>query len=75
MDHSRAGAEVVPLDHEGIFLVTFGMCAKVLLCGRDQLVLKRARDINWGMLAVAMLMFIFATFDGEYVVLTDEQFS
>ncbi|EKM60639.1 uncharacterized protein PHACADRAFT_246673 [Phanerochaete carnosa HHB-10118-sp] len=47
----------------GIFLVTFGLCVKALLCVRDQLVLKPLKDVNWGMFCVAVLMLIFATFD------------
>lgn len=47
----------------GMFLVTFGLCIKALLCRRDQLVLKPLRDVHWGMFVVAILMFIFATFD------------
>ena len=54
------------MTHGGIFLVTFGLCIKALLCKRDHLGLKELRDVNWGMFSVAILMFIFATFDGAY---------
>lgn len=47
----------------GMFLVTFGLCMRALLCRREQLAPKAAKDINWGMLIVALLMFLFASFD------------
>ena len=50
-----------------MFLVTFGLCMRALLCRREQLALKAAKDVNWGMLAVALLMFIFASFDGAHI--------
>ena len=49
----------------GIYLVTLGLCLRALLFKREKLVLKRARDVNWGMLFVAFLMAVFATFDGK----------
>ena len=49
----------------GIYLVTFGLCLRALLLDRDHgFMFKPARNIRWGMVIVALLMFIFGTFDG-----------
>lgn len=41
------------------------MCLRALLFRKEQLLFKGWREVNWGMLVVAVLMFIFASFDGE----------
>lgn len=50
----------------GIYLVTLGLCLRVLLFERQHLVFKCPRDINWGMLLVAFLLATFSTFEGDY---------
>jgi len=48
----------------GIFLVTFGLCMQALCFEKNStFVWRRPRDIRWGMLLVAFLMFAFATMD------------
>ena len=46
-----------------MYLVTFGMCMRALLFTQT-FALKDRRDIRWAMVVVALLMFIFSTFDG-----------
>ena len=51
----------------GIYLVTFGLCLRALLFDRERgFALKSGRDVHWGMVAIALLMCIFCTFDGAY---------
>jgi hypothetical protein len=57
----------------GIFLVSFGLCMKALLCHREKVALKELRDINWGMFSVAILMLIFASLDGKACFHLDER--
>lgn len=58
-------AQIVALFMEavayGIYLVTFGLCVRVLFCGRRGT--KRRKRYNWSLIVVAALMFIFATLD------------
>jgi hypothetical protein len=46
----------------GFFLITFFMCLRTLLFNEED-ELKRKEHINWPMLMVALLLFVFATLD------------
>ena len=60
-----------PPARTGIYLVTFGLCLRALLLDRERaFAFKPARIIRWGMVVVALLMFIFGTFDGTSSVLS-----
>ena len=56
-------AQIVALFMEsvayGIYLVTLGMCVQVLFWGRSE----EKKRLNWPLITVTALMFIFATFD------------